>query len=66
MTRLCDFFPPRINPPARNYDNDKERERIARDVERYLKRGGKITEVPTGESAYDFLRPRDELEADRA
>jgi len=58
MTRLCDFFPPRINPPARNHDNEKEREQIARDVARYLARGGKIKQIPPGETGQPFLMDR--------
>ena len=37
-------FPER-DPAPRNYDNDKERAEIARQIEEFLARGGKIRQV---------------------
>jgi len=54
MTRYIDLVPP-VTPPPRNYDNNHERELIARDVEKYLARGGKIQKLPDGATAYKGL-----------
>ena len=36
-------------------EKDKERADIESDVEKFLKNGGKIEQVPYGETGYDFM-----------
>lgn len=43
------------HPPLRRPEKDEERERIARDLEEFLQRGGRVEQLPPGATGNPML-----------